>query len=64
MTRQPDVFEWGDAGEEQVEHKAEDHDDGCRLSKFAQGDRHDSLIVGDNALNIEGLFDHGSQNIQ
>ena len=57
VTGQEDVGHAGEAGEHDVEHHAQGHDDGRSLTKVGEGHGNHGLVVGNHALHVEGVVE-------
>ena len=57
MTGEEDVVHAREASKHDVEDHAEAHDEGGVLAEVSQSHGHDGLVVGNDALHVEGVVE-------
>lgn len=63
MPGQEDVLQAGKARDNNIRHHPESHNERGGGTIFFRGNRHNSFIVGNNALNIKGVLKHTTERI-
>ena len=58
------VAHWREAGEEQRNHKAKDHDPGDLAAELVLCNAHDCLIGGHHALRASSTRNHGAERLE